>query len=66
MGNRIAHHEPILEWNLPKHYRNIALLTKWLSPAAAAWCVTHCRFDGIYPAEGIDLSRADRAPEAAT
>ncbi len=53
-------------WNLPKQYRNIALLTKWLSPAAAAWCVTHCRFDGIYPAEGIDLSRADRAPEAAT
>src|ERR1019366_8465897 len=23
LRNRIAHHEPILEWNLPKHYRNM-------------------------------------------
>jgi hypothetical protein len=63
LRNRIAHHEPILEWNLPKHYRNMVHLT-----AAAAWCIAHCRFDGIYPAEGIDLSRFDRdgAPEATT
>jgi hypothetical protein len=52
----------------PKHYRNMVHLTKWLSPSAAAWCIAHCRFDGIYPAEGIDLSRfdPDGAPEATT
>src|ERR1019366_4866410 len=54
LRNRIAHHEPILEWNLPKHYRNMVHLTKWLSPSAAAWCIAHCRFDG------------DGAPEATT
>ncbi len=66
LRNRIAHHEPILEWNLPKHYRNMLQLTEWLSPAAAAWCQAHSRFEATYPAEGIDLSRSEQAnvPEA--
>ena len=33
--NRIAHHEPIMHWNLDKHYANILRITGWLSPAAA-------------------------------
>jgi hypothetical protein len=57
LRNRIAHHEPILEWNLPKHYGNMVQLTEWLSPAAAAWCREHCRFDDLYPGAGIPLHR---------
>lgn len=38
LRNRIAHHEPILHWNLPKHYSAILKMTEWLSPVAAAWC----------------------------
>lgn len=60
LSNRIAHHEPILEWNLPKHYRNMVQITEWLSPAAAAWCREHSRFEATCPAEGIKLSRDDR------
>lgn len=53
--NRVAHHEPIIIWNLPKHYENILMITDWLSPPAAHWCREHCRFPEIYPAERIAL-----------
>jgi hypothetical protein len=33
--NRMAHHEPIINWNLSKHQGNIEQLTTWLSPSAA-------------------------------
>ena len=56
LRNRIAHHEPILYWNLPKHHRNIMELTEWLSPAAAAWCRQTCRFGSVYPDGGIALT----------
>ena len=36
LRNRIVHHEPILHWNLDKHYANILQITGWLSPAAAS------------------------------
>lgn len=55
LRNRIAHHEPILEWNLPKHYASILQLTEWLSPAAATWCRAHSRFEAVYPGDGIIL-----------
>jgi hypothetical protein len=32
LRNRIAHHEPIISWDLPKHYDKIIELTGWLSP----------------------------------
>lgn len=57
--NRIAHHEPILNWNLRKHYGNIIAMTEWLSPPAAAWCRAHCRFEDVYPQERIVLHNAD-------
>lgn len=57
LRNRIAHHEPIIMWNLPKHYRNMIEITEWLSPAAAAWCNEHCRFPTIYPSERITLKK---------
>lgn len=55
LRNRIAHHEPILEWNLPRHYRNILHITGWLSPDAAEWCAHHSRFESIYPDEPVIL-----------
>lgn len=56
LRNRVAHHEPILQWNLPKHYTNIIQITGWLSPAAAAWCRAHSRFETVHPAERINLA----------
>lgn len=61
LRNRIAHHEPILEWNLPKHHDAMNRLTCWLSPAAAAWSETFDRFNDIHPAGQIALSHRDGA-----
>ena len=55
LRNRVAHHEPILQWDLPKHYGNILRVTRWLSPAAADWCEQHSRFLAVYPPRGIVL-----------
>jgi Abi-like protein len=55
LRNRIAHHEPILRWTLPKHYEAILQLTSWLSPVAAQWSHDHSRFTEMYPAGGINL-----------
>ena len=57
LRNRVAHHEPVVHWNLPKHHGNIVRITRWLSPAAAAWCDRHSRFGAVYPAGGIVLAR---------
>jgi hypothetical protein len=53
--NRIAHHEPIIKWNLAKHHDKMIELVEWLSPAAAEWCREHDRFDKVYPDERIIL-----------
>ena len=57
LRNRVAHHEPIIMWNLPKHYDKILELTDWLSPSAAAWSTANSRFRELYPAEGVKLAR---------
>jgi hypothetical protein len=57
LRNRIAHHEPIIAWDLPKHYGRIVELTGWLSPSAAEWCAAHSRFSAVYPPEPITLHR---------
>ena len=59
LRNRIAHHEPILYWTLPKHYEAILQLTAWLSPVAAEWCRDHSRFAETYPADGMELHKAE-------
>lgn len=56
LRNRIAHHEPILAWNLRKHYGTMLQLTGWLSPVAALWCRDHCGFESIHPDEGATLA----------
>lgn len=61
LRNRIAHHEPILYWSLPKHYEAILQLTNWLSPVAAEWCRDCSRFTEMYPQEGVELIKAEAA-----
>jgi hypothetical protein len=64
LRNRIAHHEPILAWNLPKHHNAMLRITGWLSPAAAAWCRALDRFDQVHPTERITLQQAsEEEPE---
>jgi hypothetical protein len=57
LRNRIAHHEPIIEWDLPKHPSKITELTGWFCPAAAEWCAAHSRFPEVCPPERITLHR---------
>lgn len=57
LRNRIAHHEPILHWDLPKHYGAILQVTGWLSAPAATWCRTYSRFDTVHPPTQIKLPR---------
>jgi hypothetical protein len=56
LRNRVAHHEPIIMWNLPKHYDKIIELTGWLSPPAAEWCAANSRFRELYPAQRLILA----------
>ena len=60
--NRVAHHEPILHWDLHKHHANITEITSSLSPAAAAWCQSISRFSAVYPVNGYTLVK-DTAAE---
>jgi hypothetical protein len=62
LRNRIAHHEPIIMWDLAKHHTNMINLTEWVAPAAAAWCRSIDRFDQVYPSERIQLI-ADKAAQ---
>lgn len=61
LRNRIAHHEPILPWDLPKHHDAMLRITGWLSPAAAAWCRALDRFDQVHPFEQIALQHAGKS-----
>jgi hypothetical protein len=63
LRNRIAHHEPILYWDLAKHHRNIFTLTDWLMPVAAEWAKAESTFETFYDEEfsNLMLKPADRA-----
>ena len=61
LRNRVAHHEPILHWDLRKHHTAMLEITGWLSPAAAAWCASVDRFPGVYPVEGYQLQISPEA-----
>lgn len=56
LRNRIAHHEPILSWDLCKQHNKILELIEWLSPPAAKWCRENDRFPQAYPTGGIALA----------
>lgn len=55
LRNRISHHEPVINWNLNKHYENILMITEYLYPPAKDWCEANSRFPVVYPAERISL-----------
>ncbi|QKW58572.1 Abi family protein [Stenotrophomonas sp. NA06056] len=57
LRNRIAHHEPILGWNLHRHHSEILKLIGWLSPPASIWCRQNNRFPHVYQDRRISLSR---------
>jgi hypothetical protein len=57
LRNRIAHHEPILYWNLKKHYDSIISLTHCICPDAAKWSEHHSQFLNVLPTQGIILKR---------
>jgi hypothetical protein len=64
LRNRLAHHETVLHWGLPKHYGNILQLITWLSPVAADWCTACSRFDTLYPTDGIKLAPPEAGDDA--
>ncbi len=55
LRNRIAHHEPILYWDLNKHYEAIITLTHSISPDAAIWSKHHSNFLAVFPPDGIKI-----------
>ena len=55
--NRIAHHEPVIQFNLPEEYGNIMQITRWLSPVAAEWSERQSRFLQVHRAERIALAK---------
>lgn len=59
LRNRIAHHEPILYYDLPKHHKNILALTNWLMPVSAEWCEAQSSFAQTYDE---DLARLMKNP----
>lgn len=62
LRNRIAHHEPILMWDLPIQHATILELVTWMSPSAALWCQGQSRFPHIYPSGGILLTAETPPP----
>lgn len=55
LRNRIAHHEPILHFNLPRHHADIRQIIAWLSPEAEEWCAGCDRFPALYQANPCQL-----------
>ena len=49
LRNRIAHHEPVVYWDLHKANRELLQVTRWLSPPAAQWCAENSRFPRMCP-----------------
>lgn len=57
LRNRVAHHEPIIDWNLTKHHGSIQQLTTWLWPAAGEWLREQSRFHSTYPRTRVELQK---------
>jgi abortive infection bacteriophage resistance protein len=49
LRNRIAHHESIIQLDLPKTYIEICEILGWLSTEALTWTHQHCRFSATHP-----------------
>jgi abortive infection bacteriophage resistance protein len=53
LRNRVAHHEPVHHWDLPRHHNNILQVTEWLYPPAAVWSRYHSNFDAVWEARDM-------------
>lgn len=49
LRNRIAHHESIIQLDLPAIYQEICQILGWLSVDALAWSNRYCRFAAVHP-----------------
>lgn len=56
LRNRIAHHEPIIGWDLRGHHARMLEMIEWLSVPAADWCRSHDRFPHVHPGGRIVLA----------
>lgn len=50
LRNRIAHHEPILHYDLQSEYCNVLEATEWICPVTAAWVGATSTFPERYAA----------------
>ena len=48
LRNRVAHHEPIITWDLGKRHQWALDVTRWLSPPTYQWAITQDTFPAIY------------------
>ncbi len=62
LRNRVAHHEPVIYWDLPKHHTRLGELTLWLSPALARWATALDRFPQVHPAARLALAKTASPP----
>lgn len=53
LRNRIAHHEPIIQYDLLSEYENIITLIGWLSTDALSLCEKQSRFFDVHPTQPI-------------
>lgn len=58
LRNRVAHHEPILHFNLPRHHTEMRQIIGWLSPEAEQWCAQNDRFPQLYQQNTYQLAQA--------
>ena len=49
LRNRIAHHESIIQLNLPAIHQELCQILGWLSTDALSWSNQHCRFQAVHP-----------------
>ncbi|NEK19760.1 Abi family protein [Rhizobium leguminosarum] len=49
LRNRIAHHESIIQLDLPHVHVELCQILGWLSTEALVWSNQHCRFQAVHP-----------------
>lgn len=48
LRNRIAHHEPILRFNLQQEHNDIIEILSWICPVTSDWIAKHSRFETVW------------------
>lgn len=49
LRNRIAHHEPIIQYDLLSEHTKVREMLGWLSVDALSWCDERCRVVSVHP-----------------